>query len=87
MTHFFKNKKQRQIFMKYQIFKHDITIENKIVETYGINIYENEVLVDKLYDISTDYHALSQLVYSLNIEKIDLVHFDSIIEDFYLDNV
>lgn len=73
--------------MKYQIFKHDITIENKIVETYGINIYENEVLVDKLYDISTDYDALSQLVYSLNMEKIALVHFDSIIEDFYLDNV
>ncbi len=73
--------------MKYQIFKHDITIENKIVETYGINIYENEVLVDKLYDISTDYDALSQLVYSLNMDKIALVHFDSIIEDFYLDNV
>lgn len=73
--------------MKYQIFKHDITIENKIVETYGINIYENEVLVDKLYDISTDYDALSQLVYSLNMDKIALVHFDSILEDFYLDNV
>lgn len=73
--------------MKYQIFKHNITIENKIIETYGINIYENEVLVDKLYDISTDYKALSHLVDSLNKDRIALIHFDSMLEDFYLDNV
>ena len=35
--------------MKYQIFKHHITIENSLIETYGINIFENEILVDKLY--------------------------------------
>ncbi len=73
--------------MKYQIFKHQITIENKIIETYGINIYENKVLIDKLYDISTDYNALSHLVDSLNKDRIALIHFDSILEDFYLDNV
>ena len=74
-------------FMKYQIFKHNITIENKIIETYGINIYENEVLVDKLYDISTDYNAISQLVDSLNKDRIEFIHLDSILEDYYLDNV
>ena len=73
--------------MKYQIFKHQITIENKIIETYGISIYENKILVDKLYDISTDYNALSHLVDSLNKDRIDLIHFDSMLEDFYLDNV
>ncbi len=73
--------------MKYQIFKHHITIEKTLVETYGINIFENEVLVDKLYDISTDYNAISQLVDSLNKDRIEFIHFDSILEDFYLDNV
>lgn len=73
--------------MKYQIFKHHITIENSLIETYGINIFENEILVDKLYDISTDYNAISHLVDSLNKDRISLIHFDSILEDFYLDNV
>ena len=73
--------------MYYRIFKHKITIEETQVETYGINIYEYNVIVKKLYDVSTDYEALTRLVDSLNKNDIDIVHIDSILEDFYLENV
>jgi hypothetical protein len=73
--------------MYYRIFKHKITIENIQLESYGIEVYEDKVLVHKLFDISTDYDALARLVDSLNEDKIDIIHLDSILEDFYLDNV
>lgn len=73
--------------MKYEIFKHNIKIEDKTVETYGIRICDNKNVIDKLYDVSTDYNAISQLVDSLNKNRIDFIHFNSILEDFYLDNV
>ena len=73
--------------MIYKIFKHKITIENISLESYGIIVFENEKIVRQLFDVSTDYNALSKLVDSLNENGVELVHLDSIIEDFYLDNV
>lgn len=73
--------------MYYKVFKHQIVIENTNIESYGIEVYENRALVRKLFDVSTDYDALSRLVDSLNENKIESIHLDSILEDFYLDNV
>lgn len=73
--------------MYYKVFKHQIVIENTNIESYGIEVYENRALVRKLFDVSTDYDALSRLVDSFNENKIESIHLDSILEDFYLDNV
>ena len=73
--------------MIYKVFKHKITIENISLESYGIIVFENEKIVRQLFDVSTDYNALSKLVDSLNENGVEPVHLDSIIEDFYLDNV
>ena len=73
--------------MRYKIFKHKITVEDIIVESYGIIAFENENIIRKLFDVSTDYDALSVLVDLLNNNGVELIHLDSVIEDFYLDNV
>lgn len=73
--------------MYYKVFKHQTVIENMNIVSYGIKVYENRILVRKLFDVSTDYSALSKLVDSLNKNKIESIHLDSILEDFYLENV
>lgn len=73
--------------MYYKVFKHQTVIENIKIESYGIKVYENRILMRKLFDVSTDYSALSKLVDSLNKNKIESIHLDSILEDFYLENV
>lgn len=73
--------------MYYKVFKHQTVIENINIESYGIKVYENRILVRKLFDVSTDHSALSKLVDSLNKNKIESIHLDSILEDFYLENV
>ena len=77
----------RVSFMYYKIFKHQIKIENVNTESYGIVVCENEKVIRTLFDVSTDYDALTLLVNSLNENKVLSIHLDSIIEDFYLDNV
>ena len=64
--------------MYYKVFKHQTVIENTNIESYGIEVYENRALVRKLFDVSTDYGALSKLVDSLNENKIESIHLDSI---------
>ena len=73
--------------MRYEVFKHIITIENIDIESYGIIVFENKKIVRKIFDVSTDYSALSLLVDLLNKNRVEPIHLDSIIEDFYLDNV
>lgn len=73
--------------MFYKVFKHQTVIENMNIVSYGIEVYENRILVRKLFDVSTDYSALSKLVDSLNKNKIESIHLDSILEDFDLENV
>lgn len=73
--------------MRYEIFKHIITIDDINIESYGIIVFENQKIVRRLFDVSTDHCALSRLVDSLNKNRVEPIHLDSIIEDFYLDNV
>lgn len=73
--------------MRYTIFKHNITIKNVAINSFGIRVYAKNTLICELFDVSTDYKALKNLVDSLNENEIDVIHLDSILEDFYLDNV
>lgn len=73
--------------MRYIVFKHNITIKNVVIDSFGIRVYEDNMLIRELFDVSTDYKALKHLVDSLNENEIDIIHLDSILEDFYLDNV
>ena len=83
MTHFlFKDK-----LMRYRFFRHIITIEDIDIESYGIIVFENKKIVRKIFDVSTDYRALSLLVDLLNKNRVEPIHLDSIIEDFHSDNV
>ena len=48
----------------------------------------NKIVPIKVFkDISTDYKAIQNLVKRLNDGKVELIHVDDIIEDFYFDNV
>ena len=73
--------------MNYVVFPHYVKIENKKIKTYGIMVTNQFVPIKFFKDISTDYRAIRKLVKRLNDGKVELVHVDDIIEDFYFDNV
>ena len=73
--------------MNYVVFPHYVKIENKKIKTYGIMVTNQFVPIKVFKDISTDYRAIRKLVKRLNDGKVELVHVDDIIEDFYFDNV
>ena len=73
--------------MKYVLFRHFTKIENDIIKTHGIVVFNKLVPVRVVKDISTDYEAVRELVSNLNNEKVELVHLDDILEDFLFENV
>lgn len=73
--------------MKYIVFPHHVKVENKKIKTYGIIAINKIIPIKVIKDVSTDYEAIRKLVKRLNEAKVELVHVDDIIEDFYFDNV
>lgn len=69
--------------MKYIVFPHYISIENKRVKTYAIAVLARFILVKIKWDVSTNGQAVRELVKRLNKDKIEFIHLDDIIEDFY----
>ena len=73
--------------MNYIVVPHHVKIENKKVKTYGIIVINKIIPIKVFKDISTDYKVIQNLVKRLNDGKVELIHVDDIIEDFYFDNV
>lgn len=69
----------------YLKFSHYIRIEERRVKTYGIAVLSAKA-IEIRKDVSTDGKAVKQLVKSLNKCKVDVVHIDSVIEDFYINH-
>lgn len=69
----------------YLRFSHYIKIEKRRVKTYGIAVISANVLKIRR-DVSTNGEALKQIVKRMNEGKVEPVHLDSILEDFYLEN-
>ncbi|MGN0570473.1 MAG: DUF6514 family protein [Candidatus Fimenecus sp.] len=73
--------------MVYSVFKHKVKLEDKTIESCGINVCdENGSTVRTVWDVSCSFSAVSSLVDSLNRGEVDPVHLDSILEDFYFHN-
>lgn len=73
--------------MNYIVVPHHVKIENKKIKTYGIIVINKFIPIKVFKDISTGHKAIRKLVKRLNEAKVELVHVDDIIEDFYFDNV
>lgn len=69
----------------YLKFSHYIKIEKKRVKTYGIIAISAKVFEIRK-DVSTDGKAVKELVKKMNQDKIEFVHLDSILDDFYLEH-
>lgn len=69
--------------MKYIMIPHYIRIDNKYVKTYAIAAINKYIVVKLVKDVSTDKRAVSDLVKRLNAGKVELIHLENIIEDFY----
>lgn len=69
--------------MKYIMFPHYIRIDNKYIKTYAIVAIKKCVIVKIVKDVSTDRQAVKDLVKRLNAGKVELIHLENIIEDFY----
>ena len=69
--------------MKYIMLQHYIIIEDKRIKTYAIAAIKKCIVVKIVKDVSTDKKAVKNLVKSLNTGKVELIHLENIIEDFY----
>lgn len=73
--------------MRYSVFYHDVKTEYDCFITAGIEVTDdNGKTIHKLYDVSTDFEPLKELVKRLNCEKVEYEHLESVIEDYYLEH-
>lgn len=68
--------------MRYVAMPHFTMIEKKIVKTYGIIAFKNNIPVKVVKDVSLDVKAVQDLVKKLNENEVELVHLYDVIEDF-----
>lgn len=68
--------------MQYQVFDHIINLENENIKTYGIVLYVNNFEVLRVYDVSTDYQAISDFVDSINKKHLDPFKLGESLEEF-----
>ncbi len=73
--------------MKYVVFPHRVKIDNIKIRTYGIVVINGFVPVRVMKDISTDYKIVRKLAKKLNDGKVEFVHIDDIVEDFFFENI
>lgn len=73
--------------MKYRVFYHKVTIESESFISAGI-LMKNEQgkEVRRIYDVSTDFDAIEKFTASLNENDVSPMHFESMLEDFYLEH-
>lgn len=72
--------------MKYKVFAHYVSIEEKVIESYGILVFSGERQVAEYYDVSLERARVESLVDDLNRYEVEPVHIRDILEDFYCDN-
>lgn len=68
--------------MKYEYFKHSITVGGEIAEAYGIIIFSNGTEVAKIYDISTDVNKIKVLAEQLNEQKLNPFKLGEFLEEY-----
>lgn len=87
MTHLlYNNTNVVGINVIYDIFKHIIEIDGKQIETYGIAVRESGKTVKTVFDVSVNCDAVISLVNRLNEGQVELIHFESVLEDFFVEN-
>lgn len=69
----------------YMKFSHYIKIEKRRVKTYGIAVISAKK-TEIRKDVSTDRKALKQLVKRMNEGKVEPIHLDDILDDFYTEH-
>ena len=79
----FFNINQKDIKMKvcYKLIESNIIIEDISYNTYGIACVIDDIITDKIFDISLNKKDVENLCNYLNCSKIPKVHFKDIVED------
>lgn len=72
--------------MRYSVCKEKVKIEGHTVFTYGVKAYDKGIMIKHISDVSLNYHAVKNLVSDLNEYKVDIIHLEDVIKDFYSDN-
>jgi len=66
----------------YKINSNTVTIDDILYTTYGISYYENNIVIETLFDISLNRNKVEKICDFLNKYQISHVHFKDIVEDF-----
>lgn len=72
--------------MEYKVFKHKVYIDGAFTYSYGIYVTNNNIILDKYYDVSLEKQKVQTLVNNLNKYEVEPIHVNDIIYDFYADN-
>ncbi len=67
----------------YKLSQHTIQHEGELLTSYNIEFEENGIL-KCIYDVSTDFEAVSEFVDRLNSGKASTIHIYDMVEDFLL---
>lgn len=61
-----------------------VTVEDITYNTYGIGAIKNNVIVDYVLDLSTDFESVKSFVNLCNINELSLIHLRDATEDFFI---
>lgn len=68
----------------YFILPSKVTVEGITYDTYGIGAIENNIAVDYILDLSTDFDSVKAFVDLCNANELSLIHLKDVAEDFLI---
>lgn len=68
----------------YFILPSKVNIEDTTYDTYGIGAIENNIVVDYILDLSTDYEDVKSFINLCNTNKLSLIHLKDAVENFLI---
>ena len=71
----------KNTLIRYCTISSKIYIEDEEYTTYGIVVIKEDIVVDYILDISTDFNEVRELVKLCNKEGLELIHLKDVVED------
>lgn len=69
----------------YFLMPSKVKIDGIIYDTYGIGVIKNNIVIDYILDLSTDFESVKNLVDLCNVNEVSLIHFKDVINDFLIE--
>lgn len=71
--------------IEYSLFEETLTLDRTTYLSYGVAIFEDDIIIRKINDVSVDYISVNKLIALCNDEQLEPIHIDEIIDDYLQD--